>query len=97
MLINCRLKIWGGAVGLCKKDGKILFALVHDVFWILDPLSKKGKVGGGENIEEGTEREIKKEIGLDIKIEKKLGKMNMLQPSRKGKKFKKKLCIFSGS
>ncbi|OGI95334.1 transcription antitermination factor NusB [Candidatus Nomurabacteria bacterium RIFCSPLOWO2_01_FULL_42_17] len=54
-----------------KKDGNILFALVHDVFgyWTLS----KGKVKIAENLEEGTIKAIKKEIGLDIKIEERLG------------------------
>jgi N utilization substance protein B len=54
-----------------KEDGQILFALVHDVFgyWTLS----KGKVDAGEDIEAGTVKIIKKEIGLDIIIEEKLG------------------------
>jgi N utilization substance protein B len=54
-----------------KEDGNILFALVHDVFgyWTLS----KGKVEAGEDVEAGTIKIIKKEIGLDIEIEEKLG------------------------
>jgi len=54
-----------------KEDGQILFALVHDVFgyWTLS----KGKVEAGEDTEAGTVKIIKKEIGLDIEIEEKLG------------------------
>ena len=54
-----------------KKDGQIMFALVHDVFgyWTIS----KGSVEEGENEEEATKREIKEEIGLDISIEEKLG------------------------
>lgn len=61
----------GGALVYAKKDGVVYFALVHDVFgyWTLS----KGKVESGENVEEGTIREIKEEIGLDIKILEKLG------------------------
>lgn len=61
----------GGSLVYTKKDGNILFAFVHDVFgyWTLS----KGKLEENENVEEGTKREIKEEIGLDIAIEEKLG------------------------
>src|SRR3989338_3730378 len=57
----------GGALVYAKQGNDILFALVHDVFgyWTLS----KGKVEVSDNIEQGTMREIKKEIGLDIAIE----------------------------
>ena len=56
----------GGALVYAKQGNDILFALVHDVFgyWTLS----KGKVEVSDNIEQGTMREIKKEIGLDIAI-----------------------------
>jgi len=65
----------GGALVYAKENnkinGKIMFALVHDVFgyWTIS----KGSIEEGEKEEEATVREIKKEIGLDIKIEEKLG------------------------
>ncbi len=61
----------GGALVYAKKDGNTYFAFVHDVFgyWTLS----KGKVEEGENVEEGTIREIKEEIGLEISILTKLG------------------------
>jgi N utilization substance protein B len=61
----------GGALVYTRKDNNILFALVHDVFgyWTLS----KGKIEGGEDVEEGTLKAIKKEIGLDIKLKEKLG------------------------
>jgi len=65
----------GGAIVYAKEnnkpDGKIMFALVHDVFgyWTIS----KGSVEEGEDEKVATVREIKKEIGLDIKIEEKLG------------------------
>jgi N utilization substance protein B len=60
-----------GAGGDNKENGDILFALVHDVFgyWTLS----KGKIEAGEDTEIGTVKIIKKEIGLDVKIEEKLG------------------------
>src|SRR3989338_10446879 len=78
----------GGALVYAKKNGKVLFALVHDVFgyWTIS----KGSVEEGENEEDATRREIKKEIGLDIKIEEKLGENEYVatHPS-KGKSLKK--------
>jgi len=78
----------GGALVYTKEGDKILFAFVHDVFgyWTLS----KGKVEGKENIEEGASRAIKKEIGLDITIEEKLGTNEYVatHPS-KGKSLKK--------
>ncbi|OGI63341.1 transcription antitermination factor NusB [Candidatus Nomurabacteria bacterium RIFCSPHIGHO2_01_FULL_40_12] len=78
----------GGALVYTKKDGNILFALVHDVFgyWTFS----KGKVEINENIEEGTIREIKEEIGLDIVIKDKLGENEYVatHPER-GKSLKK--------
>ena len=66
----------GGAVVYAKHDGQYYIALVHDVFghWTLS----KGKIGDrpeieNESAEEGTIREIKEEIGLDIKIKQKIG------------------------
>ena len=59
-----------------KHNGQYYLALVHDVFghWTLS----KGKIGDNpaiesETAEEGTIREIKEEIGLDIIIEQKIG------------------------
>jgi N utilization substance protein B len=61
----------GGALVYARRDGVLYFALVHDVFgyWTLS----KGHVEDAANLEEGTLREIKEEIGLDIKIITKLG------------------------
>lgn len=66
----------GGAVVYAKVGGEIYLALVHDIFghWTLS----KGKIGdapeiANESVEEGTIREIKEELGLDIEIKEKLG------------------------
>jgi ADP-ribose pyrophosphatase YjhB (NUDIX family) len=62
----------GGAIIFSRdENGVIRFAMVHDVFgyWTLS----KGGMELGENPEEGTVREIKEEIGLDITIIEKLG------------------------
>lgn len=64
-------EILGGALVYARRENLLYLAFVHDVFgyWTLS----KGKIEEDENIEEGTVRKIKEEIGLDIKIIKKLG------------------------
>lgn len=62
----------GGAVVFSKDEsGTVRFAMVFDVFgyWTLS----KGSIEEGESAEEGTIRELKEEISLDIKILEKLG------------------------
>ncbi len=56
----------GGAVVFARHEGNLYFALVHDVFghWTLS----KGKLEGDEDTKQGTIREIKEEMGVDIKI-----------------------------
>lgn len=64
----------GGAVIYTKKDGEIYLALVHDIFgyWTLS----KGGITDNEDCvtdEACTEREIKEELGLEVKVKEKLG------------------------
>jgi N utilization substance protein B len=56
----------GGAVVYARNGKEIYMAFVHDVFghWTLS----KGKLEGEEDVKAGTIREIKEEMGLDIKI-----------------------------
>lgn len=64
--------IKGGAVVFSKDEtGTVRFAMVYDVFgyWTLS----KGSIEEGESPEQGTVRELKEEIGLDITILEKLG------------------------
>ncbi len=71
-----------------KESSKMVFALVHDVFgyWTLS----KGKVEENENVEDGTKREIKEEIGLDITLKEKLGENEYVATHpEKGKSLKK--------
>ncbi|HCC67426.1 TPA: transcription antitermination factor NusB [Candidatus Nomurabacteria bacterium] len=86
----------GGALVYSKKEGNILFGLVHDVFgyWTLS----KGKITFGENVEDGTIKALKKEIGLDIKIEEKLGENEYVASHpEKGKSLKKVVYFLAKS
>jgi len=86
----------GGALVYAKKDNNILFALVHDVFgyWTLS----KGHIEENENVEEGTIREIKDEIGLDITIKEKLGENEYVASHpEKGKTLKKVMYFLAES
>ncbi len=65
----------GGAVVYAREGDQVYLALVHDIFghWTLS----KGKIGdnpeiANETASEGTIREIKEEIGLDIVIKEEL-------------------------
>lgn len=86
------VEILGGALVYAKKDHDVLFALVHDVFgyWTLS----KGKLETGENVEEGTQREIKEEIGLDITIKDKLGENEYVASHPEKGKILKKVTYF---
>jgi N utilization substance protein B len=82
----------GGALVYAKDNGKIMFALVHDVFgyWTIS----KGGIEEGENEEQATIREIKKEIGLDIVIEEKLGENEYVANHPQQGKILKKVAYF---
>lgn len=60
-----------GAVVYARHEGNIYVALVHDVFghWTLT----KGKIEKDEKEEKAIVREAKEELGVDIKVEDKLG------------------------
>ena len=60
-----------GGIVYAWSDGKLQFAMVHDVFgyWTLS----KGGVEEGETPEETAIREIKEEINLDVKVVEKIG------------------------
>jgi N utilization substance protein B len=86
------VEILGGALVYAKKGNDIFFALVHDVFgyWTLS----KGKLEKNENVEEGTTREIKEEIGLDITIKEKLGENEYVASHPEKGKILKKVAYF---
>ena len=78
----------GGALVFARKDGQAVFALVHDVFgyWTLS----KGRIEENEDVKDGTKREVKEEIGLDIEIIAKLGENEYVATHpEKGKTLKK--------
>lgn len=60
----------GGAVVYARDGEEVYLALVHDVFghWTLS----KGHIEEG-NLEKGTAKSLKEELGLDVKIEKQIG------------------------
>lgn len=89
----------GGAVVYSKHDGQFYIALVHDVFghWTLS----KGKIGDNpaivnETAEEGTIREIKEEIGLDIVIEQKVGENEYTASHPERGRYRKHVTYFLG-
>ncbi|MEI8269737.1 MAG: transcription antitermination factor NusB [bacterium] len=86
----------GGALVYAKKGNEVYFALVHDVFgyWTLS----KGRVEEGEDVEQGTIREIKEEIGIDIVIKEKLGENQYVASHpEKGKTLKKVVYFLAES
>lgn len=83
----------GGAIVFSKDDaGTVRFAMVFDVFgyWTLS----KGGIEPGESPEEGTVRELKEEISLDIKIIEKLGENEYIANHPTRGKVKKHVFYF---
>src|SRR3990167_3805394 len=87
----------GGAVVYAKHEGQYYLALVHDVFghWTLS----KGKIGdnpaiANETTEQGTIREIKEEIGLDIKIKEKIVENEYVASHPERGKYRKHVSSF---
>ncbi|MDO8594811.1 MAG: transcription antitermination factor NusB [bacterium] len=93
------IKRLGGAV-VYARDGKdIYLALVHDIFghWTLS----KGKIGDNPDIanetdEEGTIREIKEEIGLDMVIKAELGSNEYVASDPEKGKLRKQVHYYLG-
>lgn len=87
----------GGAVVYAKHEGQYFLALVHDVFghWTLS----KGKIGDApeiaeETVEEGTIRELKEEIGLDVVLEDKIGENEYIASHPELGKLRKRVTYF---
>ena len=86
----------GGALVYARKGNELYFGLVHDVFgyWTLS----KGHIKEDEDVKDGTKREIKEEIGLDIEIREKLGENEYVaNHPEKGKTLKKVVYFLAES
>lgn len=90
----------GGAVVYAEEGGYMYLALVHDIFghWTLS----KGKIGDrpeieNETTEEGTVREIKEEMGLDITIEAELGSNEYIATHPEKGKVRKQVHYYLAS
>ncbi len=81
-----------GAVVYANHNDQLYFAFVHDVFgyWTLS----KGSIEEGENEEEGAIREIKEEMGLDIKIKELLGRNEYIATHPEKGKIRKQVAFF---
>jgi len=81
-----------GAVVYATHEDKIYFAFVHDVFgyWTLS----KGSIEDGENEEAGAIREIKEEMGIDIKIKELLGRNEYIASHPEKGKIRKQVAFF---
>jgi N utilization substance protein B len=81
-----------GAVIYTLHEGSIYFAFVHDVFgyWTLS----KGGVEEGEDVEAGAIREIKEELGIDIKIKEILGQNEYIASHPEKGKIRKQVTFF---
>lgn len=84
----------GGSVVYAKDKDDIYLALVHDIFghWTLS----KGKIEENEDEEQGTIREIKEELGLDLKIIDRLGINEYPANDPKLGKIRKRVTYFLG-
>lgn len=89
----------GGAVVYARDGGDVYLALVHDVFghWTLS----KGKIAdrpdiASESPQEGTAREIKEELGLDILVQDELGANEYIASDPKKGKIRKQVHYFLG-
>ncbi len=83
-----------GAVVYARQGEDTYLAFVHDIFghWTIS----KGKVEEGEDVQQGAIREIKEEMGLDIKIVEELGVNEYIANDTKieGGKKKKRVTYF---
>lgn len=84
----------GGAVVYARHENDVYVALVHDVFghWTLS----KGKIEKEEDVREGTIREIKEELGVDIELEDELGANEYVASHPERGKSRKQVNYFLG-
>ncbi|PIQ92149.1 MAG: transcription antitermination factor NusB [Parcubacteria group bacterium CG11_big_fil_rev_8_21_14_0_20_39_22] len=86
------IKKLGGAVVYAKQGKDVYLALVHDIFghWTLS----KGKLKEDEDVKDGTVREIKEEMGLDIEIKEDLGSNEYVASDPEQGKIRKQVHYF---
>jgi len=84
-----------GAIIYRTEGDKFFFLFVHDVFgyWTLS----KGHLEGKETPEDGAKREVKEEVGIDIKVEKEIGRNEYIASDPEKGKIKKKVIYFLAS
>lgn len=82
----------GGAVVYSHHQGDVYLALVHDIFghWTLS----KGRVEQGMDIEEGTIREIKQELGLIVTLKGTIGENEYVASDPEAGKKRKHVSYF---
>jgi N utilization substance protein B len=82
----------GGAIVYAKHDGQYYLALVHDVFgrWTLS----KGHIEKDATPEEGVARVVKEELGLDGKVEDKIGENEYVASHPEKGKVRKHVYFF---
>ena len=82
----------GGAVVYAESDGNYYLAMVHDVFgyWTLS----KGRLEAGEKEVDGTKREIKEEIGLDVDVMEEIGRNEYVANHPEKGKLRKQVIYF---
>ena len=82
----------GGAVVYARTPDGLRFAFVHDVFghWTLS----KGSIEEGEDEKECTKREMKEELGLDVKVGEELARNEYVATHPEKGKIRKRVVYF---
>lgn len=82
----------GGAVVYAYDGDNYYLALVHDVFgyWTLS----KGRLEGEENEQDGTKREVREEIGLDVEVMDEIGRNEYIANHPEKGKLRKQVVYF---
>lgn len=82
----------GGAVVYAQNNGDYYLAMVHDVFgyWTLS----KGRLEADEGEKDGTKREIKEEIGLDVEVMDEIGRNEYVANHPEKGKIRKQVIYF---
>ncbi len=86
-------QVLGGAVVYARDNKReVWLAFVHDIFghWTLS----KGKLEEGENFEDGTKREIREELGVDVVIKDKIGENEYTASNPEKGKIRKHVVYF---